>query len=188
MVVDGGNWGTGTVPSGDYVASESRRVAATAVLTSVVASKVSNKLTRSRARRASVEHFNELKVDDKAVQQEISIRRHRSRTLYAEKVKQKRLKKGLTPGSFALKAEMDAIAFTKNVQSHVEHSNISQQHSQHASTMMKAHQAEASEVQRHLNRKRAATRGAMVLRLEQRLERRRRCVCVCVRMCVCVRA
>eukprot|EP01047_Picozoa_sp_COSAG01_P010374 COSAG01_NODE_437_length_17047_cov_194.928015_2_plen_290_part_00 len=114
MVVDGGNWGTESARGADYVASEARRVAATAVITSVVASKVSNKLTRSRARRASVEHLNALKEDDMAVQHSMSIRRQRSRTLYAEKVKQKRLKKGLTVGSFALKAEKDAIAFAKS--------------------------------------------------------------------------
>merc|ERR1711871_510443 len=98
IAADGGGWGQSI--------GEATGVKQTTMLHNMVAfhsygsqgGKLKHQLNRQRARRRSVEHLGQLIKETNKVRSHMVAGRARSSMLYAEKVRQKRLKRGMTAG------------------------------------------------------------------------------------------
>ena len=66
----------------------------------------------------SVQQLEQSADESNKVQSQLVAGRARSSTMYAEKVRQKRLQRGLSVGKFVAKAEKDVVAFTKYLSEH----------------------------------------------------------------------
>ena len=165
----------------------------------VVSGKLKNKLNRTRARRASVVKMEELKSEDKKVSANIVHGRARSNTIYvsdtsipppaaacggsrmflsavcgcltqAEKVRQKRLKRGLSKGAFAAKAEMDMMSLTKYLSQHQHDGSF--RTVQRSKELVQGSKAEANEHHENIKMQHAKSRSQMQNRLQERKGKR----------------
>lgn len=113
VVADGGGWGQN---AGSNQQGGLTGVSQATMFNNMVAfhtygqqaGKVKYILNKQRARRKSVEHLEQLAEENNKVQSQMVAGRARSSTIYADKVRQKRLKRGLSVGRFVLKAEKEA--------------------------------------------------------------------------------
>lgn len=164
IVADGGGWG-------QQVRAATGLKQATMVQNMVAfhgygahAGKLKHKLTRNRARRKSIEQLEQITEENNKVQSQLVVGRSRSSTMYAEKVRQKRLQRGLSVGKFVAKAEMDAKVSARHLSGGTACSTASDS----GEILRSEAWQEASDHRQNINVRHSSSRAKMLRRLNQR--------------------